>query len=51
MNTLSFSVGIYPTAPVAEVIRLTRLAEDMVLMSPTPERLLRTFASRVMQRL
>ena len=26
---LSFSVGIYQTAPVAEVIRLTRLAEDL----------------------
>ena len=26
---LSVSVGIYPTAPVAEMIRLTRLAEDL----------------------
>jgi alkanesulfonate monooxygenase SsuD/methylene tetrahydromethanopterin reductase-like flavin-dependent oxidoreductase (luciferase family) len=26
---LSFSVGIYQTAPVAEMIRLTRLAEDL----------------------
>ncbi len=29
MNKLSFSVGIYPTGPVADVIRLTRLAEDL----------------------
>jgi hypothetical protein len=26
----SFSVGIYPTAPVADIIRLTRLAEDLL---------------------
>ena len=29
MSRLDLSIGIYPTAPVAEVIRLARLAEDL----------------------
>lgn len=29
MPKLNFSVGIYPTMPVAEVVRLVRLAEDL----------------------
>ena len=29
MSRLDFSIGIYPTAPAAEVIRLARRAEDL----------------------